>query len=244
MSYASFLTDVVKVSPEIVKFYSAMPHPLFGVGIDAVSAQDAWGFSMPGFDAMKLDPAPGKGMNRDAIPNDEAQKYFFHFPDGNASIARMMVRKLVPGVLPGHTAEDIVLARANYAKLDAGGPVRIRLNSTAVRVKHVGDAASAKEVEVVYARGGKVYAARAANCILACWHVVVPLHLRGIAGEAEGSAGFGGESPAALHQRRAAKLEGFREGQGQLVLCAWDVPHLYEPGPAGEHRRLPVLEKT
>ena len=74
----------------------------------------------------------------------------------------------------GAPAEDVVLARANYAKLDAGGPVRIRLNSTAVRVKHVGDAASAKEVEVVYARGGKVYAARAANCILACWHVVVP----------------------------------------------------------------------
>ena len=53
-------------------------------------------------------------------------------------------------------------------------PVKIRLNSTAVRVKHIGDAATAKEVEVAYARGGKVYTARAKNCILACWHVVIP----------------------------------------------------------------------
>ena len=94
---------------------------------------------------VKLDPTPGKGMNRDAIPNDEAEKYFFHFPDGNASIARMLVRKLIPEAISGNTAADVVLARADYAKLDrADSPVRIRLNSTAVRVKHLGDAASAK----------------------------------------------------------------------------------------------------
>ena len=175
MSYASFLKDVAGVHPDIIKMYQTMPHPLFGVGIDAVSAQDAWGFDLPGLDGMKLDDTPGKGMNRDAIPNEGAAKYFFHFPDGNASIARLLVRKLIPGVLSGSTMSDIVLAKANYAKLDdAGSPVRIRLNSTAVRVKHLGDSASAKEVEVSYARGGKVYTARAKNSILACWHVVIP----------------------------------------------------------------------
>ena len=59
-------------------------------------AQDAWGLEFPGFDGLNLDPAPGKGMNRDAIRSDEADKYFFHFPDGNASIARLLVRKLNP----------------------------------------------------------------------------------------------------------------------------------------------------
>ena len=54
-------------------------------------------------------------MNRDAIPNAEAEKYFFHFPDGNASIARLLVRKLVPQALPGSSATDVVLARANKA---------------------------------------------------------------------------------------------------------------------------------
>jgi spermidine dehydrogenase len=85
------------------------------------------------------------------------------------------VRKLIPQAIPGSTSSDIVLAKANYAKLDApDSPVRIRLNSTAVRVKHVGDASSANEVEVTYAREGKVYTARAKNAILACWHVVIP----------------------------------------------------------------------
>jgi spermidine dehydrogenase len=175
MSYASYLKDVVGVHEDIIKMYQALPQPLFGIGIDAVAAQDAWGLGFAGFDGLKLDPAPGKGMNRDAIPNEEAEKYFFHFPDGNASIARLLVRKLVPGVIPGNSATDIVLAKANYSKLDdPGSPVRIRVSSTAVRVKHIGDAASAKEVEVTYARGGKVYTAKAKNSILACWHVVIP----------------------------------------------------------------------
>ncbi len=175
VSYASFLRDMVKVHEDVVKLYQAVPHGLFGVGIDAVSAQDAWGLGLPGFAGMKLDPAPGKGMNRDTIPNEEAEKYFFHFPDGNASIARLLVRNLIPDAIPGNSTNDVVLVKASYAALEpSAAPVKIRLNSTAVRVKHVGDAATAKEVEVAYARGGKVYTAKAKNCVLACWHVVIP----------------------------------------------------------------------
>jgi spermidine dehydrogenase len=175
MSYASFLKDTAGVHEDIIKFYQALPHGLFGVGIDAVAAQDAWGFDLPGFEGLNLEPSPGKGMNRDAIPDEEAEKYFFHFPDGNATIARLLVRKLIPDAIPGNSSSDVVLAKANYAKLDdSSSPVRIRLNSTAVRVKHLGDAVSAKEVEVSYARGGKVYTAKAKNSILACWHVVIP----------------------------------------------------------------------
>jgi spermidine dehydrogenase len=175
MSYATYLRDIVKVHEDVEKLYQAGPQPLFGLGIDAVSAQDAWGLELPGFTGLKLDPAPGKGMNRDTIPNEEAEKYFFHFPDGNSSIARLLVRKLIPGAIPGNAVNEVVLAKANYSRLDsAASSVKIRLNSTAVRVKHVGDGATAKEVEVAYARAGKVYTAKAKNCILACWHVVIP----------------------------------------------------------------------
>ena len=175
MSYAKFLVEMVGVNDQVVRVFQAFPHPLFGIGIDAISAQDAWGLNLPGFAAMNLNPTPGKGMNRDAIPNEEAEKYFFHFPDGNASIARLLVRKLLPNVIPGNSASDIVMAGADYGKLDsASSPVRIRLNSTAVRVRHAGDPASAKEVEIAYANGGKVYKVKAAHCILACWHVVIP----------------------------------------------------------------------
>jgi spermidine dehydrogenase len=175
ISYASFLTDMVRVHDEVVRFFQAGPQPLFGLGIDAVSAQDAWGLGLPGFAGMQLDPTPGRGMNRDAIPNEEAERYFFHFPDGNASIARLLVRKLIPAAIPGQSATDIVTQRANYAALDtASNPVRIRLNSTAVRVRHKGTPTSAKEVEIAYARLGKVYTVRASHCVLACWHVVIP----------------------------------------------------------------------
>ena len=181
ISYARYLTDVVGVHEDIVKLYQAHPHPLFGVGIDAVSAQDAWGLGLPGFVGLKLDPVPGKGMNRDAIPNEEAEKYFFHFPDGNATIARLLVRMLIPSAVPGKSASDVVLAKANYAALDdPASPVRVRLNSTAVRVKHSGAVSTAKQVEVAYARGGKVYTTRAKNSILACWHVVIPYICEGL----------------------------------------------------------------
>src|SRR5579872_4387853 len=175
ISYANYLKEVVGVHEDVVKLYQTLPHGLFGVGIDAVSAQDAWGLGLPGLDGMKLDPTPGKGMNRDCIPNEEAEKYFFHFPDGNASIARMLVRKLIPQAIAGDSAADIVTQRANYAKIDdPSSPVRIRLSSTAVRVKHVGDSATAKEVEITYSRLGKLYTARAPYTVLACWNMVIP----------------------------------------------------------------------
>lgn len=175
ISYAKYLTDTLGLSDEIVKLFQAVPHPLFGVGIDAMSGQDAWGLGLPGFDGLNLDPAPGKGMNRDAIRSEEADKYFFHFPDGNATIARLLVRKLIPSAIPGNTAADIVLAKADYSRLDqTSSNTRIRLNSTVVKVKHNGDPASAKDVVVTYASGKTVNTVRAANCILACWHVVIP----------------------------------------------------------------------
>ena len=167
-SYKDFLLRYVKVQPDVVKVFQSSTHDLFGVGIDAVSAYDCAREGFAGFKGMRLP--------KSHEPNAELDEpYIFHFPDGNASIARMLVRSLVPDVLPGHTMEDIVIARANYARLDdASSPVRIRLNSTAVRVKHVGDPANAKEVEVTYVRGGKARRVRGANCVLACYNMAIP----------------------------------------------------------------------
>ena len=175
MSYANFLTECVNAHPDVVKVLQARPYSLFGVGIDSVSAQDAWGLGFPGFAGMHLDPGPGPGQNHDAIRTPEGEEYFFHFPDGNSSIARLLVRKLVPAAVPGNNATDIVAARTNYAALDRkDAQTRIRLNSTVVRVAHTGDAKTAKSVEVTYTRGGKLQTVRGKNCILACWHVMIP----------------------------------------------------------------------
>jgi spermidine dehydrogenase len=52
--------------------------------------------------------------------------------------------------------------------------VRIRLNSTAVLARHVGDSASAKQVEVVYGRDQTAYSVRGKGAVLACWNMVIP----------------------------------------------------------------------
>ena len=167
-SYKAFLLDDVKVHADVAKIFQKTTHDLYAVGIDAVSAYDCAQLGLPGFGGMKLPQHAGDD-------EEEEEPYIFHFPDGNASIARLLVRSLVPGSAPGNTMEDIVTARMNYARLDdAGSKIRIRLNSTAVKAKHVGDPQRAKEVEVTYVRGGQAHRVRAASCVLACWNMVIP----------------------------------------------------------------------
>jgi spermidine dehydrogenase len=173
ISYADFVTAVWGLDRGVVPFFQTRPHSLYGVGIDAVSAQDAWGLGYPGFDGLGLDAAPGPGMNHDAVRHAEAERYFFHFPDGNASLARLLVRRLIPAAIPGNTAADLVTARADYARLDeAASPARIRLNSTVVRVKQGGEGEG--PVDVAYVRGGRLRVARGGRCVLACWSTVIP----------------------------------------------------------------------
>ncbi len=175
MSYTDFVTNEWQLDPKVLGIYQTRTYGLFGFGIDAVPAQDAFALGLPGFQGMKLDEAPGPGQNYDSIPNTEPGEYYFHFPDGNASVARLLVRRLIPSAVPGTTADDIVTAKIDYAKLDdASWPARIRLNSTVVRVAHDGPAASAKGVTVHYTRGGKLYSVRANQTVLACWHHVIP----------------------------------------------------------------------
>jgi spermidine dehydrogenase len=176
MSYKDFLLKVVKVAPEVVPFYQSRTHGLYGIGIDAVGALECWAYRYPGFEGLNLDPVANGRMSftakGDATPKPP---YNFHFPDGNATVARLLVRALIPDALPGSTAQDSVLAKADYAKLDrAGAPVRIRLSSTAARVRHVGAMASAKDVEVSYGREKKIYTVRAKGVVLACWNMMIP----------------------------------------------------------------------
>jgi len=170
ISYADYLTKNCRLLPEALAFFQTFTHDLFCVGIEAVPAFDCYeagddygSFTYPGFVGLDL-PEHGK-----------EEPYIFHFPDGNASIARLLVRSLIPGAVPGSTMEDVVIARANYAKLDdAANPVRIRLNSTVVNVKHAGPSDRAKTVEVSYMRGGKLHRVKGNYCILACYNVMIP----------------------------------------------------------------------
>ncbi len=175
MSYRDFLSDVVKADPAALALYQARSHGEWGVGADAVSALDVWAFDFPGFRGLHLDAGSAPHMGYTAAGYADGGSYTFHFPDGNASIARLLVRNLVPNSLPGTSAEDIVTARLDYARLDrAQAQVRIRLNATVVRVRHSGDPASAHDVEVAYMRGGRLASVRGRACVLACYNMVIP----------------------------------------------------------------------
>ncbi|MGA8441498.1 MAG: NAD(P)-binding protein [Candidatus Sulfotelmatobacter sp.] len=171
ISYAGFLTEICKADPGVLPFFQSYTHDLYAVGIDAVSAlacyrnpDDYGACHYAGLDGMNL------GGDR-----EKEEPYIFHFPDGNASIARLLVRSLIPEAVPGHTMEDVVTAGADYSKLDqSSSPMRIRLNSTAVRVQHSGQPESAKEVEVSYVQEGKLKKTIGKSCILACYNTMVP----------------------------------------------------------------------
>lgn len=174
-SYADYVTRLLGYDAGVLPVFQARPHGLYGVGVEAVPAQDAWGLGYPGFQGLGLEPGAGPGMNLDALPFDDSKPYFFHFPDGNATLARLLVRGLVPTAVAGRTAEDIVTAKLDYARLDApGAPVRIRLGSTVVKVAHAGEPSSARHVDVTYVEAGKLRSVRGRRAILACWNQVIP----------------------------------------------------------------------
>jgi len=173
MSYLQFLTDLVKVDAGVVPFLQTWRQGYWAIGSDALPADLARTTGFPGFEGMGM---PGTKPSKGFFPeNTPTSAQYFRFPDGNASLARLLVRSMIPATAPGSSAEDIVTARFDYAQLDRdGAPVRIRLNSTAVRVRHVGDNESSREVEVTYVRSGQARRVRGRSCVLACYNAMIP----------------------------------------------------------------------
>jgi spermidine dehydrogenase len=167
ISYQDFLLKHAGLLPVSLPFF-------LGLGwnvrnnkrVDTCPAYVAWRSGSPGFAGMQIEPEP------------KVDADYFHFPDGNASVARLLVSQLVPSVFPGRQdQESIVLAPAAYGNLDlAANPTRIRLNSTVVRVEHVvePDAVTERAVRIVYVSDGKRRQVTAANVILACFNNIVP----------------------------------------------------------------------
>jgi spermidine dehydrogenase len=169
ISMAEYLMKYCKTTPDVLPFFQKLSHDLFAVGIEAISAygcytngDDYGSFTYPGFDGLGLGP------------QEKEEPYIFHFPDGNASVARLLIRALIPEAMPGHTMEDVVTARADYGKLDRENqPVRVRLQATAVQAKQNWQKPSG-EVTVSYVRDGKLQSVAAKHCVMACYNAMVP----------------------------------------------------------------------
>lgn len=158
-SYEKYLLETVGIGPEAVSF--VWRSSTWAIGLDAISAWVATASDWP-------------GTGRLGVYNSK-ESLFCQFPDGNATIARLLVRSLVPDVAPGSKLDDVISARFNYSALDSlDSPVRIRLDSTAIKVRHCGDPKNADEVEVIYVRGDRAYRVRAGRCVLACYNASIP----------------------------------------------------------------------
>lgn len=165
ISYRAFLERHFGVrSPELFALLQGLTNDE-GASIEVGSAFELMSYTgLPGIRATAL---AGVGAQR--------EPYIYHFPDGNASIARLLVRSMIPAVAPGTTMDDIVLAPFDYRKLDTpGSPVRIRLDSTVVEAVHNGDPHTAGDVSITYVREGRACRVRARACVMACNNNMLP----------------------------------------------------------------------
>ncbi len=160
-SYRDYLMKFCGLSGEAANCLQGRTLGFFGLGADAVPAADARDLGYPGFAGLNLPKDTNAAWD---------EPYIYHFPDGNAAIARLLVRSLIRGVAPGRTMNDVVEARFDYSKLDRDGQaVRLRLNATCVNVRDSGG-----KVQVAYVRDGALRRVEARHAVLACFNMMIP----------------------------------------------------------------------
>ena len=163
-SYRTFLKEKAGLPDDALAVFQKRSHDFFAIGIDGVPASWAAETGYPGFDAL--------GLETDADAEAElTEPYIYHFPDGNAGIARCIVKALIPDVGEGAAGMDgIVLSRFDYAKLDRPeNRVRIRVSTTAVVVRNRGEG-----VDVGVVTGGKLTRLCSKHVVLSCNAGVIP----------------------------------------------------------------------
>ncbi|HJO03490.1 MAG TPA: NAD(P)-binding protein [Acidobacteriota bacterium] len=171
MSYQDYLLDVVGAHPDVIPYFRRRDGDANGAG--SMDNYSAWGALRSGFPA--LDGLGIERPHRNWLGGGSDPTQGIHFPDGNAGLARLLVRWLIPEALPGTTMEDSVATPVDYSKLDRPeNPVRIRLSSTVIRAAHRGERRSADEVEVTFVRDDQAYRVRAGTCVMACYNSVIP----------------------------------------------------------------------
>ena len=231
-SYQAFLLETVGIGEEAVSYL--WRSSTWAIGMDAISAWVATGEGWPGTGGLGLDNYSSNGATTSA----EAQ--FCQFPDGNATIARLLVRSLVPGVAAGSTLDDVVTARFDYSALDsADARVHIRLESTAVNVRHRGTPNDAGEVEVTYVRGDRAIRVRGRHCIMACYNAAIPHICEELPPDQKEALSLAVKAPLVTVNVLIRNWEAFAKLKVHRLRCPgsfFEVVALTEPLNIGEYR--------
>ncbi|MEE2784090.1 MAG: NAD(P)-binding protein [Pseudomonadota bacterium] len=159
ISYPEFLRRHAGLGDEAIQLFSNSQHGAWGVELRALSASEGLYSGLPGLNLLGL--------------VDEMKGWTYPvamFPDGNASVARLLVHKLIPDIAPGTHADNVALARFDYSYLDKPGTsTRLRLNATVVNAVNTPNG-----VAVTYVEAGQGVRVQARHCVMACYHSVLP----------------------------------------------------------------------
>lgn len=124
----------------------------FGLGPDALSAflQYEWSKVIP-----TVDDSMATGLQM--------------FPGGNSGMIRLVVKTLIPTSIEGpRTMAAVHNNRVNFEALDQPDQrVRLRLESTAVRVEHLGEPDKAEFVSVMYLKDDRLFRVKAKSVVMA-----------------------------------------------------------------------------
>jgi len=159
LPYLTFLEQHGGLGDEAQQLFHNASHGSWGMDIRCFSTYEALDDSMPGWHLLG-----------ESLPSGERNYPAAFFPDGNASVARLLVQKLIPAVSPNATADNIALGKFDYNKLDNNeAAVRLRLSSTVVNARN-----GKGGVDVSYIRDGKSFSVRSKQCVMACYHSIIP----------------------------------------------------------------------
>ncbi len=170
VSYNQFLIERVGLAEETLPILGAFKSVLKGPAGWNHTVLEALSTGCPGLKAMGWLTKRLSDLAGAVVLGDAPAAYIF--PDGNASVARLLVHKLIPEVAPTMKGfEDVAIANFNYDALDlAENPTRLRLNSTVVGVKET----AFNNVKVDYVQRGKAFSVSADHCVLACYNGIIP----------------------------------------------------------------------
>ncbi|MBT7541093.1 MAG: NAD(P)-binding protein [Gammaproteobacteria bacterium] len=216
-SYNQFLVDRVGLSVDTI--------PILNAHLLILNGPSGWNHTVlegilagsPGLRAM--------GWLADFVDSigamllDELAGDIRMFPDGNASVARLLVQKMIPDVAPNMKGfEDVAIARFNYGALDqADQSTRIRLNSTVVGVREVDD-----YVQIDYVQQGKPLRITANHCVLACYNNLIPALCPEMSDAQKSGLGYGVRIPFVYANILLENGRAFSELGVQITQCPYD----------------------
>ncbi len=210
--YQTFATEHVGLSKQTTRLFDPYLRVTHCTGTDSISIMEGIKAGLPALSV--LGPKAMEALQSSGFAFEGVD--FVWAPDGNATITRAVVRRLIPSVAPGETVEDLITARFDYGRLDrADHPVRLRLNSTVTRILNESDGS----VSVAYVRDGKPVQVKTRHCVYAGFNGMTRHICPQLPEEQKKHASYGVKSPLVLAHVLIRKARPFLEAGGQVIMC-------------------------